>query len=113
MDSFKKNILNCLETKYIPHKGLRSLAENVAKSLKFDEEETYNALCELEREGEIYEFNRNKYSPIALLSMKKGKISASGYGYSFLRVENGEDIFIAEKNTLNSFDGDLLLHDKR
>ncbi len=109
MDSFKKNILNCLETKYIPHKGLRSLAENVAKNLKFDEEETYNALCELEREGEIYEFNRNKYSPIALLSMKKGKISASGYGYSFLRVENGEDIFIAEKNTLNSFDGDEVL----
>ena len=109
MDSFKKNILNCLETKYVPHKGLKSLAENIARSLKFDEEETYNALCELEKEGEIYEFNRNKYSPIALLNMKKGKISASGYGYSFLRVENGEDIFIAEKNTLNSFDGDEVL----
>lgn len=109
MDSFKRNILNCLETKYIPHKGLKSLAENVAASLKFDVEETYNALCELEREGEIYEFNRNKFSPIALLSMKKGKISASGYGYSFLRVDSGEDIFIAEKNTLNSFDGDEVL----
>lgn len=109
MDSFKRNILNCLETKYIPHKGLKSLAENIAASLKFDVEETYNALCELEREGEIYEFNRNKFSPIALLSMKKGKISASGYGYSFLRVDNGEDIFIAEKNTLNSFDGDEVL----
>ena len=41
MDSFKKNILNCLETKYVPHKGLKSLAENIARSLKFDEEETY------------------------------------------------------------------------
>ena len=57
MDTFKKNILNCLETKYVPHKGLRSLAENVAANLKFDAEETYKALCELEREGEIYEFN--------------------------------------------------------
>lgn len=109
MDTFKKNILNCLETKYVPHKGLRSLAENVATNLKFDAEETYKALCELEREGEIYEFNRNKFSPISLLGMKKGKISASGYGYSFLRVDNGEDIFIAEKNTLNSFDGDEVL----
>ena len=109
MNTFKRNILNCLETKYIPHKGLKSLAESVANTLKFDYDKTYEALCELEREGEIYEFNRNKFSPISLLNIKKGKISASGYGYSFLRVENGEDIFIAEKNTLNTYDGDEVL----
>ncbi len=109
MEELKKQILEFLEEGFIPHKGLMALADGVAKQLKHDVKDVHNALRELENSGEIFEYNRNKFAPISLLNIKKGKLAASGYGYAFLCVEGGDDLYIAKNNLAGALDGDVVL----
>ena len=108
MENLKKELLEVLNKKFINHKGLSKLADILSSTLKKDKEEVMAALVELEKEGEIFEFTKHKYASSASLGLVKGKVSYSGYNYSFVLNEEG-DIFVQRKNLLNSLDGDYVL----
>ena len=108
MENLKKELLEVLNKKFINHKGLSKLAEVLSSTLKKDREQVMAALIELEKEGEIFEFTKHKYASSASLGLVKGKVSYSGYNYSFVLNEEG-DIFVQRKNLLNSLDGDYVL----
>ena len=108
MENLKEELLEVLNKKFINHKGLSKLADVLSSMLHKDKEEVLQGLIELEKSGDIFEFTKHKYASSASLGLVKGKVSYSGYNYSFVLNEEG-DIFVQRKNLLNSMDGDTVL----
>lgn len=108
MENIKSEILKILDEKVLNLKGKDSLAHFFASRLKADHKEVLNILNELENDGDIYEFSKNKFATSDSLGLKKGKVSYSGKNYCFILNSDG-DIFVQKRNLLNSFDGDLVL----
>lgn len=108
MEKLKIDILNFLDEKRINYKGKNKLADILSKTLKANYEAVINCLDELERDGDIYEFTKNKYATVSSLNIVKGKVSYAGHNYCFVLNSEG-DIFVQKRNLLNSFDGDIVL----
>lgn len=104
----KQEILNFLDTKKVNYKGINKLAEIISKYIKADYEEVMDALINLEKDGEIYEYSKHKYVTIKSLNIVKGKVSYAGHNYCFVLNPEG-DVFVQKRNLLNSFDGDIVL----
>lgn len=108
MEELKKKILSALEDKNIKHKSLNHLATILSSMLKDSEEDTLSCLKELEREGEIFSFARNRYTTSKKLGLVKGKLSVTQNGYAFV-INETKDIFIPKKDMAGAFDGDIVL----
>lgn len=108
MEELKKKILEIMDEKFIKHKNLSHLVQILSKMLNEDDENVLKALRELEAEGEIFSFAKNKFATSKKLNLKKGKVSVTGNGYAFVLNDDG-DIFVAQKNLAGAFDGDIVL----
>ena len=64
----------------------------------------------LEKEGEIYHSNKDKYMLFSLCNLKKGFLRVNKKGYGFVEVNNeDEDIFISSEDMKNAIDGDFVV----
>ena len=64
----------------------------------------------LEKEGEIYHSNKDKYMLFSLCNLKKGFLRVNKKGYGFVEVNNeDEDIFISSEDMKNAIDGDFVI----
>ncbi len=108
MDSIKKSILKFLDERKVNYKGKNKLAEILSNILKVNYEDVLSQINELEQNGDIFEFSKNKYATCKSLNIVKGKVSYSGHNYCFVLNSEG-DIFVQKRNLLNSFDGDTVL----
>ena len=64
----------------------------------------------LEKEGEIYHSNKNKYMLFSFCNLKKGFLRVNKKGYGFVEVNNeNEDIFISSEDMKNAIDGDFVI----
>ncbi len=64
----------------------------------------------LEKEGEIYHSNKNKYMLFSFCNLKKGFLRVNKKGYGFVEVNNeNEDIFISSEDMKNAIDGDFVV----
>ena len=108
MEELKNKILSILDEKFINHKGIDKLSRILSGLIKANYEDVLLCLKSLEKEGDIYEFTKHKYASSKNLGLVKGKVSYSGQGFSFVLHDEG-DIYVSRKNSLNSFDGDIVL----
>lgn len=108
MDELKQQIIEFLNSKYISHRGLKKLAEIVAKAFKQNVAIIMPILEELVREGELFQFAHNKFAGSKLLGLIKGKFSLSNQNFGFVLNEGG-DIYVARRNNKGAFDGDIVL----
>lgn len=104
----KESILKLLEEKNIKHKNISDLAHKVGGILKAEYDETLRALKELESEGEIFEFVRNRFAVSKALGVLKGKLSMATNNFGFVLRDDG-DIFVAKRDLLRALDGDIVL----
>ena len=58
MEKLKEELLEVLNKKFINHKGLSKLADILSSMLHKNKEDVMQALIELEKEGEIFEFTK-------------------------------------------------------
>lgn len=64
----------------------------------------------LEKEGQIYHSNKNKYMLFSFCNLKKGFLRVNKKGYGFVEVNNeNEDIFISSEDMKNAIDGDFVI----
>lgn len=64
----------------------------------------------LEKEGEIYHSNKDKYMLFSFSNLKKGFLRVNKKGYGFVEVNNeDEDIFISSEDMKNAIDGDFVI----
>ena len=62
MENLKEELLEVLNKKFINHKGLSKLADVLSSMLHKNKEDVMQALIELEKSGDIYEFTKHKYA---------------------------------------------------
>ena len=95
--------------------------KSVNRALKYEEidsllniktiEETRemsDALEELEKDGEIYHSNKDKYMLFSDSNLRKGILNVNKKGFGFVLVEGEEDIFIPIDNINDAIDGDVV-----
>ena len=95
--------------------------KSVNRALKYEEidsllniktiEETRemsDALEELEKDGEVYHSNKDKYMLFSHSNLRKGVLSVNKKGFGFVLVEGEEDIFIPIDNINDAIDGDVV-----
>ena len=64
----------------------------------------------LEKEGQIYHSNKNKYMLFSFCNLKKGFLRVNKKGYGFVEVNNeNENIFISSEDMKNAIDGDFVI----
>ncbi len=108
----KQNVLDCLQTNnFFNYDGLNELAVLIADKIGFDRVQVLDALAELKKDGDIYEYDKGLYAPIASLGMLKGKFMANPKGFAFVEPLDGSDndVFIPSKYTNNAMNNDIVL----
>ena len=103
----KKTILNTMQEKFVKHKNLTDLSCNLAKMLGKQQEDVFDALKELEVQGDIFLYTKNRYATSKMLGLVKGKLSLKD-NFGFVLNDDG-DVFVAKKNILGAYDGDYVL----
>ena len=103
----KDKILDVLQEKFVKHKNLNDLSSKLSKMLSAEQEEVLSCLKQLESDGDIFPYTRNRYATAKMLGLVKGKISLKDR-FAFVLCEGG-DVFIAKKNILGAYDGDYVL----
>ena len=100
-----------------------NILEEVGRALSYEEidsllniktieetKEMADCLDLLEKEGEIYHSNKDKYMLFSLCNLKKGFLRVNKKGYGFVEVNNeDEDIFISSDDMKNAIDGDFVV----
>ena len=108
MDSREEAILNFLaDESYVPMK-----AKEMAFVLGVEKErysEFREVLDKLVSEFKIQCTKKSKYMLIDANLYKTGEIRLNAKGFGFVKLENSEEIFIAEKNMNNALNGDLVV----
>ena len=95
--------------------------KSVNRALKYEEidsllniktieetQEMSDALEELERDGEIYHSNKDKYMLFSDSNLRKGTLTVNKKGFGFVLVEGEEDVFIPADNINDAIDGDIV-----
>ena len=90
------------------HRALRYEEIDSLLNLKTIEEtkEMSEALNELEKNGEIYHSNKDKYMLFSDSNLRKGILSVNKKGFGFVSVKDEEDIFIPIDNINDAIDQD-------
>jgi len=97
MTDFEQNILDFL-TEH-PHQAFK--AKEIARSLGIPKQHYQamrKALRSLNRKGKILRFKKNRYGVGRTASEAIGKLRVNSQGYGFVSREDGDDIFISQKN---------------
>ena len=103
----KDIILSAMQEKFVKHKNLTDLSFSLAKMLGKEQEDVFEALKELEAQGDIFLYTKNRYATSKMLGLVKGKLSLKD-NFGFVLNDDG-DIFVAKKNILGAYDGDYVL----
>ncbi len=104
----KDNILDTLKKvgRALSYEELDSLLDikTIEETQKMSE-----ALVELEKEGEIYHSNKDRYMLFGDSNLKKGTLRVNKRGFGFVEVlGEEEDIFISEENMKDAVDSDFV-----
>ncbi len=70
--------------------------------------EMSEALDELEKDGEIYHSNKNKYMLFSDSNLRKGTLRVNKKGFGFVEVQDEEDIFIPIDNINDAINNDIV-----
>ena len=103
----KERILKALKS---VNRALRYEEIDSLLNIKSIEEtkEMSDALEELERDGEIYHSNKDKYMLFSDSNLRKGTLTVNKKGFGFVIVDGEEDIFIPIDNINDALDGDVV-----
>jgi len=80
----------------------------LSEQLKENYDKVLVALKNLETSGDIFEFTKHKYVTSESAGLVKGKIGFNSPNFGFVANPSG-DIFVGKRNSLGSFDGDIVL----
>lgn len=108
MEELEKKILDAMNKRFFSHSGLTKLAKVVSEALQEDYNSVLSALVSLEKSGDIYEFTKHKYITAESAGIVRGKIVFNSPNFGFVLSPEG-DVYIAKRNTLGAFDGDVVL----
>ncbi len=108
MENFKDEILRIMNERVISHKGFDGLSCTLAKLVKCDESLAKSILGDLISSGDVFEYGRGRFAGSRLLGLIKGKYSYTNERFGFVLNADG-DIFVSKKNSMNAFDGDIVL----
>ncbi len=108
MEELEKKILDAMNKRFFSHSGLTKLAKVVSEALQEDYESVLSAVVSLEKSGDIYEFTKHKYITAESAGIVRGKIVFNSPNFGFVLSPEG-DVYIAKRNTLGAFDGDVVL----
>lgn len=111
MEIIKQNVLDCLQTSNFQYDSFKSLAQLISVKLGLDINDTIEALKQLIKDGDIYEYDRNRYAAISSLCMYKGKLIGNAKGFAFVEPFDStqSDIFIPAKFINGAMNGDTVL----
>lgn len=99
------------------------ILKTVGRALKYEEidsllniktieetKEMADTLSQLEKDGEIYHSNKDRYMLFSDCNLKKGILRVNKKGFGFVEVNNEEeDIFISFDNLKDAIDGDFVI----
>ncbi len=103
----KERILEALKS---VHRALRYEEIDSLLNLKTIEEtkEMSETLQQMEKDGDIYHSNKDKYMLYSDSNLRKGTLTVNKKGFGFVIVPGEEDIFIPIDNINNAIDNDLV-----
>lgn len=107
----KKILIDLLKKDSLSFKGKDNLFSFISASYDLPLEQIKQAYCELERDGQILELDKNHFISIPSRGYVRGSFMGNSKGYGFCHLDNSEkeDIFIPANMCGGAIDGDKVV----